>query len=630
MDVFNSWDREYREPFGAVPAGRPVRFRIRVPAEAGAQSAYLRLIPDGETPLRVDMQRLPCAGTADFFCEYALALPGLYWYHFVLGTDRGPRYVTRIVDGTGGVTADEGSQWQLTVYDPAFCTPEWIRGGVMYQIFPDRFCRQGLPPTRQPAGRIVRSDWGGTPEYSGEREGYFLNNTYFGGNLEGVRSRLGYLRSLGVTALYLNPVFEAHSNHRYNTADYMKIDPMLGDEAAFTALCREAEGLGIRVILDGVFSHTGDDSVYFNRSGRYGADTGAYRSRQSPYYAWYDFRRWPDDYRCWWNYRTLPEVNESEPGYRAFVLGERGVLRHWQRAGAKGWRLDVADELPDDFLAGLRRAVKSADPEALVIGEVWEDASNKISYGVRRRYLLGGELDAAMNYPLREAVLRFLRGGEARSLHSTVMTQLEHYPAQTVAVQMNILSTHDTDRLLTALAGEDAAGRSRQWKHDHPLPPARRAAGLELAALAATIQFFMPGVPCVYYGDEIGMEGYSDPFNRGCFPWGRENDGGMPALYRWLGTVRAACPALRQGLYRTRAAEGGLFAFERGEGEERLLCAVNRSDGPASLPAGLFDGFRPLPFFGKAEPAGCLGPRSFRLFAAGGWAARLAAPGSAS
>lgn len=623
MNVFDSWNREYRDPFGAVPAGRPVRFRIRVPAEAGASRAFLQLTPDGAEPLRVDMQRVPAAeGTAAFFCEYTLALPGLYWYHFVLTTASGPRFVTRIMDGVGGVTAEEGSQWQLTVFDPAFRTPEWIRGGVIYQIFPDRFCREGPLPAGQPADRILRPDWGGTPEYSGEREGYFLNNTYFGGNLAGIRSRLGYLRSLGVTALYLNPIFEAHSSHRYNTADYMRIDSMLGDEAGFSALCREAAALGMRVVLDGVFNHTGDDSVYFNRAGRYGPDTGAYRSQSSPYYSWYDFRHWPDDYRCWWNYKTLPEVRESQPGFREFICGEQGVLRHWQRAGAAGWRLDVADELPDEFIAGLRRAVKAQDPDALLVGEVWEDASNKISYGVRRRYLLGQELDAAMNYPLRAAVLQFLRGGEARSLHAAVMTQLEHYPPQTTAVQMNVLSTHDTDRLLTALAGEDGAGRSRQWKHDHPLPPDRRAAGLELAGLAAVIQFFLPGVPCVYYGDEIGMEGYSDPFNRGCFPWGQE-DCTLHSLYRRLGAVRAACPALRQGAYRTVAAEDGLFLFERAEGDDRILCAVNRADGPAELPQALLAGWQPLLPAGSAASE-ALGPRSFRLYARGRWPELLA------
>lgn len=618
MDVFNSWDTAYRQPFGAVPAGQPVRFHIRVPAEAAARSAALQLTPDGEAPLRVDMQRLPAAGpTADFFCEYALALPGLYWYHFSLATEYGPRFVTRIMDGTGGVTPEEGSQWQLTVYDPAFRTPEWIRGGVMYQIFPDRFCREGPVPAGQPADRILRSDWGGTPEYSGEREGYFLNNTYFGGNLRGVRSKLDYLRSLGVTALYFNPVFEAHSNHRYNTADYLRIDPMLGDEAEFRTLCREAAARGIHILLDGVFNHTGDDSIYFNRTGRYGPDSGAYRSQHSPYYGWYDFRRWPDDYRCWWNYKTLPEVKEAEPTFREFILGEGGVLRHWQTAGIRGWRLDVADELPDGFLTALRHTVKSADPEALIVGEVWEDASNKISYGVRRRYLLGGELDAAMNYPLRDAVLRFLRGGEARGLHATVMTELEHYPPQTVAVQMNVLSTHDTDRLLTALAGEEAAGRSRQWKHDHPLPPDRLAAGLRLCALAAVLQFCLPGVPCVYYGDEIGMEGYSDPFNRGCFPWGREGEGSLPGLYRLLGGIRAECPALRQGSYRAVAAEGAFFAFERADEGERIICAVNRGEEPVSLPAGALAGFTPLSPSGE-DPAR-LEPWGFRLYGAGGW-----------
>ena len=441
----------------------------------------------------------------------------------------------------------------------------------------------GIP---QAWARLWPADWGGQPYWRPNERGEVTNSDYFGGTLRGIEEKLPYLKSLGVTCLYMNPVFESHSNHRYDTADYSKIDPLLGDEEDFRALCQAAKELGIRVVIDGVFSHTGSDSVYFNREGRY-PTPGAYNSQQSPYYPWYSFRQWPDSYDCWWNFDTLPNVQETNPSYDAYINGKEGIVRKWLAAGASGWRLDVADELPDPFLDNLTAAAKAQRPDALVLGEVWEDASNKTAYGVRRRYLLGQQLDTVMNYPFRDAILGFLLGGDPRNFAETVESICENYPPQCLRLLMNHIGTHDTERALTILGGEPAGNRGREWQAAQHLSPEQREIGLKRLRLASLIQYLLPGVPCIYYGDEAGMEGYRDPFNRACYPWGHE---GLNLLtwYKGLGQLRAQeKPVLGQGLYRTLHADGNLLAFERfvftETTRESLTVVVNRSSRPQSV-----------------------------------------------
>ena len=441
------------------------------------------------------------------------------------------------------------------------------------------------------------------------------NSDFFGGDLKGVREKLPYLKKLGVTCLYFNPIFESHSNHRYDTADYSKIDPQLGTEQDFSELCAAAKELGIWVILDGVFSHTGSDSVYFNREGRY-PEPGAYQSQETPYSSWYSFRSWPDSYDCWWNFDTLPNVRETDPSYNSYINGEAGIVRKWLRAGASGWRLDVADELPDEFIDRLAETAKAEKPDALVLGEVWEDASNKSAYGVRRRYLLGNQLDSVMNYPFRDAIFGFLLGNDPRHFAEIVENLVENYPAQCLHLLMNHIGTHDTERALTVLGGEPSGGRGREWQSAQRLSAEQRELGKRRLKLASLIQYLLPGVPCLYYGDEAGMEGYRDPFNRACYPWGREDQ----ELLRWyetLGALRAGQKAiLSHGGYRTLLADGNLLAFERfaivGNKRESLVLLVNRSDCSQNIPPlplpkepGTPLLGEPLKPFGVLPPFGC-------------------------
>ena len=572
---FNSRKPYHKTPFGAVAAGETVTFRVILPRELCCRGVRLAVRTDTGEPTYTAAQweRMEGDGEEWWRIVYTPAAVGLYWYHFIYDTDFGSMDIRCEENGLGRITRDAG-EWQLTVYDPAVRAPEWVLGGVLYQIFPDRFRASGEPKKNVPASRVLRTDWGAEPMWEPDPAGRIRKYDFFGGDLSGIREKLPYLQSLGVNCIYLNPIFEAASNHRYDTADYETIDPLLGTCDDFRALCDAAHACGIRILLDGVFSHTGDDSRYFNKYGHY-KDTGAFQSMDSPYYPWYKFIRWPQSYESWWGVDILPEVREENESYRAYITN---VARKWLREGADGWRLDVADELPDSFLDAFYDAVKTEKPDAYVLGEVWEDASCKISYGKRRRYLLGGQMDSVMNYPFADAILRFLQTGSAERFSDAVLTVLENYPPQSIHTLMNHIGTHDTARVLTRLVG---SGYSRSaWRSGGGrLTGEQRRKGLALLRAAATLQYTLPGVPCVYYADEAGMEGGEDPFNRGCFPWGRE-DASLLEFYRALGKIRRENPCFADGDFVPVSATLGCVAFGRVRGDSRALTIVNRNEHP--------------------------------------------------
>lgn len=576
--TFDSRDSRYKRPYGAVPSGTRVELALRPPRAGGFSAATLIAYFEHRDEERRELP-MPWRGLEGDRDVFAVTLEtgdyvGLVWYSFRL-------------EGLDG-RREELGPFQLTVYDGAEEVPAWFGEGVTYQIFPDRFRRTRVPdPTGMVGGRSVHTGWEEEPVYRPDRNGEVRNRDFFGGDLAGVREKLGYLRGLGVDTLYFCPIFEAPENHRYGTGDYEKIDPMLGTEADFRALCTDAHALGMRVVLDGVFNHQGFVSRYFNGDGSY-ESVGAVQSQDSPYYPWYHFSHWPDKYDSWWGIYSLPAVNEADSSYRRYIFGGAdSIIRRWLAAGADGWRLDVADELPDPFLDNLTAAAKAQRPDALVLGEVWEDASNKTAYGVRRRYLLGQQLDTVMNYPFRDAILGFLLGGDPRNFAETVESICENYPPQCLRLLMNHIGTHDTERALTILGGEPAGNRGREWQAAQHLSPEQWETGLKRLRLASLIQYLLPGVPCLYYGDEAGMEGYRDPFNRACYPWGREGQN-LLTWYKGLGQLRAQEKGiLGQGSYRTLFASGNLLAFERfvftETTRESLTVVVNRSSRPQSV-----------------------------------------------
>ena len=414
------------------------------------------------------------------------------------------------------------------------------------------------------------------PSFRPNERGKVLNNDFFGGNLKGIQEKLPYLKSLGVTTIYLNPIFEAASNHRYDTSDYMKIDPFLGDEPAFKKLVDAAESQGIRLILDGVFNHTGDNSVYFNKYGEY-PSVGAYQSKDSPYYTWYSFQDFPDKYSSWWGIDILPEVNETSPEYQEFIFGKDGVLKKWLSFGIGGYRLDVADELPDFFLKGLRKSVKESNPNAIIIGEVWEDASNKVAYSQRREYLQGYELDSVMNYPLKDAIIQYIQTENAANLLRTMRTLIDHYPKETLDCLMNILGTHDTARILTVLGGIYCRNKDEMALPSAYLSEKAKESAIIKLKMAAILQYTLPGVPCLYYGDENGMEGHIDPFCRQCFDWENQNEE-LFKFYSQLGKIRQIHQnVFKDGNFEVLYINGGLIFYKRESLDDAIYIYVNNS-----------------------------------------------------
>ena len=578
-----------RAPQGAVPVNTVIRFAadawgddarlsLRFWRNGGGERVYEMTRDGGRFTVDVPMPEIPC----------------VIWYYFLIHTADGQTLYYGTDSGEGVIVQHEPQSYQITVYDGAFETPAHIREGIAYQIFPDRFKRSswedfhGRARYHTAMGRFLRIHDRWSEEICiepspGQR--YYSPDDFYGGDLNGIREKLPYLASLGVTMLYLNPIFESPSNHRYDTADYHRVDPILGNEEELSALCAAAKTHGIRLMLDGVFSHTGADSRYFDQLHRYD-DVGAFESRESPYRDWYSFTHFPDAYSCWWGFPSLPNVNELTSSYLDFIAGEQGVLAHWARAGATSWRLDVADELPDEFIRILRRRIKQIDPDAVLMGEVWEDCSNKFGPEGLRGYVYGDELDCAMNYPFADATIAFLVGRSDAHAYNHALARLrEHYPRPFYEACFNLLGSHDIVRPATALSGapdRNALNRSQQRAYTPSLEDAAR--GKRRLVLATALQCALPGVPCVYYGDEAGLTGMADPFNRGTYPWGRE-DKELLAAFTALLNAHKDTPALYRGLCRMGALSPDVFAVVRytEDGDSVSVLLVNRGEQAADV-----------------------------------------------
>jgi len=579
--------------YGAFPYGVQLTLRVGIPRTMGATAVVLRLAADGEDAKDYPLAFSEMRGDAD---AYTLTLDtaelcksekgGLFFYEFLFLRSWDTLFTDSVNNVDFALSPTNANRFSLLIHQADFHTPAWFRGGTMYHVFLDRFCRaEGDYPLRR--GAALEGDWEhGIPQFAAHNGDPLANNVYFGGNLRGVEHKLDHLQKLGVTVLYLSPIFEAATNHRYDTADYERIDPLLGTDEDFAHLAQEAHKRGMRLVLDGVFNHTGDDSKYFNRRGNYG-EGGAYRSPESPYTDWYTFRSYPNEYESWWGIEILPRLNQNNPNCRRYFTGEDGIAQRWLRAGADGWRLDVADELPDAFLDELRRTVKgTTGGEGLIIGEVWENAATKIAYGKRRRYFGGGQLDSVMNYPFRSAVLAFLTDGDAEIFYDTMTELYSSYPKEVSDSLMNLLGSHDTERILTLLgAGMYAAeDKTNAQLSVARLTPPQRVAGKELLKMASTLQYTVFGVPSLYYGDEAGLEGYHDPFCRMPYPWGREDEELM-AHYRALGALRREHPALKDGEFRFVFKSEKAFAFTRACQGDELLIAANMGNRALSLAA---------------------------------------------
>ena len=543
--------------FKSITGGIPSQEKITFTVQSDADSVFAEFRRDDG----VWKKAFPMKRSSGGFFVFSTSFPkGLYWYRFIADG----RVFGKSKDKTAAENASE--EFQLTVFERNARFSDRLKGGIIYQIFPDRFCRSG--DFSVPEGKIKREDWGGLPSFRAA-DGKVYNNEFFGGNFKGITEKLPYLKKLNVTAVYLNPIAKAYSSHRYDTGDYLKTDSVLGDENDLKVLLARAKKMGIDFIFDGVYNHVGADSVYFDRGNVYGG--GAYSDKKSKYRNWFSFKSYPDDYECWWGFKTLPAIKKDCKSFQDFIVEK--VLPYWFGLGFCGVRLDVADELSPSFIKRIKKKITELKENSVLIGEVWEDATNKIAYGERREYFLGGQLDTVMNYPLKDGIVDFVLSGCEKYLCQVVKEQLNNFPRSVLDNLMNVLSTHDTSRILTVFSRDRVVTDKDIMKYES-YGEEELKRGKTLCKLAFALQFTLFGVPSVYYGDEAGLFGDLDPYNRKCYPWGNEDEE-MLGFTEKLSKIRSENKVFA-GDFKLLYAEKKVIIFERSSDEDVVIVAVSR------------------------------------------------------
>ena len=563
---------------GAFLFNEVCTIKLCVPGILGATNSNLLLYNENQTRVLFEASAEWC----DFIDGYDIFTfdistanlgEGLYFYRVVFSTTFGDIFCYPEYGGIRFSKECPEKLFQFSVSNFKYPLPNELLGGIIYHIFVDRFSRGGEVLVKE--GALLVDDWSeGVPEYPEYPGAYMKNNTFWGGTLYGVISKLDYISSLGVTAIYLSPIFDSPSNHKYDTSDYLTVDSMFGGIKALNNLIEEARRRNIGIILDGVFNHTGSDSIYFNREGRF-KSIGAYQSKSSPYYSWYDFSEYPNKYTSWWDIDILPRINTQIDECCNYFVGEGGVIDYYSSLGILGFRLDVADELSDEFIKKIKACLARNVDAPVLYGEVWEDASNKIAYGIRKRYFLGGELDGVMNYPLRRGIINFLKNGATEEIRYALTDVINNAPERIANMQMNFLGTHDTERILTALIADDIAlpnseKRVKRMSDDDML------LALTRLKLAFAILMTLPGVPSIFYGDEAGLEGYSDPFNRMPYPWGSENED-LLSYVKTLGKIRRDNFVYRSGIFKLLHLSSERLIFSRCDDDSVLITFINNS-----------------------------------------------------
>ena len=573
--LYDSKNLKFKSPFGPIKQNESCSIAVLIPQHCKTTSVYLVL--KNHEYIETARFLMTKKGEEDLYekytCEFSLDETGLYFYCFYIESEISNFWLYK--QNFADTNMEAGEHWQLSVIPKEFSVPKEFCGKVMYQIFPDSFYKEEvLKAENKLEPYYVYENTNKTPDFLPNSEGEVLNNGFYGGNLKGIIKKLPYLKKLGVGVIYLNPIFKAFSNHRYDTCDYKKIDELLGTEEDFKFLCKKAHKLNIKIILDGVFSHTGNRSIYFDANNEF--NTGVCSNENSKYKSWFNLDE-NGEYVSWWGIKTLPCVNELSQEFLNYIIyDEDSVIAHWLKCGADGFRLDVADELPDEFILALRKRLKQINKNALLIGEVWEDASNKISYNKRREYFTSGELDSVMNYPFKNAIINFVKGEDGgNSFMQTVMTVLENYPKEVIPSLMNMLSTHDTVRILTELNNKQIANKNE--RAEYQMGEAELEAAIKKLKVASFLQFMLPGMPSIYYGDEIGTEGYEDPFCRGYFDWTRLENNSLLEFFKRLCNFKNKYEPIKKGNIEFIKNDGGVLIFTRNYKNKSLSVAVNLS-----------------------------------------------------
>jgi glycosidase len=518
-----------------------------------------------------------------FTCNIELQETGLYYYGIKIIINETEKWLKSNRSFVTDLVGEPIKPWTLTVYDKDFSVPEWAKGTIIYQIFPDRFYQSEKYIPERIDYRTTRN-WGEMPEWRIDLSAKYNNTDFFMGNLKGIEEKIPYLKELGVKILYLNPIFESQSNHRYDVGDYEKVDSYLGCNEDLKSLCTKAHMNGMKIVLDGVFNHTGNDSKYFNEYGNY-KNIGAFQGTESKYYDWYKHTE-NGEFKYWWGFRNLPVCNGDNPDWQNYIYGKNGIIDKWFKLGIDGIRLDVVDELTDDFIDNIKIAIKRNKKDGFLIGEVWENAITKEKDGIQRKYLLGKGLDSVMNYPFTNAILKYVRFGDYRFFIDTVKQILTQYPEDSINSLMNSLSTHDITRAITTLVGKGIEEKNvliwdtehdREWQiQNEVLTDEEYQTGEKMFKIASAIQYFLPGNSCIYYGDEIGMYGYRDPFNRKCFEWNKIGNN-LNEFFKDLGKIKNKNVFLKNAKFELVTANEQILAFKRFNKDNEILILVNRT-----------------------------------------------------
>jgi len=556
--IHDSQSIKFRKPFGAVEVGQKVKLSINVDREIISAVEFMQF--DG-TRINMGMQK-EYLNNGEF--RYSVEIDtsdalGILEYYFILidGYDR--LYYgnnDEHLGGIGQIYTYNPVPYQITVYEKSYI-PNWYKEGVVYQILIDRFYNGNEDNTinSPKENSFIYGRWDDTPMYIKDGLGKVGRWDFYGGNIKGILKKLDYIKSLGASIIQLSPVFKSSSCHKYDTGNYEFIDEMFGTNDEFRELCEVAESKGIKIILEVVLSYTSSDSKYFNKLGNYN-EIGAYQSPNSEYHDWYKFTRYPYQYESWWGISERPNINSMEKGYMDYIIkNDNSIIKKWIDLGSHGWRLNVIDELPDEFIEAINTRMQEINKDIVLLGDIWDDASNKVSYSKRRKYLQGKEVQAVTNYPLREYLINFTKGYiTSDRFKQKVMSLYENYPRESFYGNINVIGTNDTERILTVLDGN-----------------------LELLRLIVVIQFTLPGVPLIYYGDETALKGGKEPDNRKSYPWGKE-DKDLSNFYHKIVNIRNNEDGLKKGDLIIHETDPEVFAFERNYENEKIIVLVNVSN----------------------------------------------------
>ena len=540
----------FKCPKGTIAKGNEVNFTLEVDKSQTPKEVYLMIKDDEAWDYTYEkMQKNQNKYTKTLKFENS----GHYWYNFKIVFKDYSVFVSKTYDNHSYTSHDKGEDFSQQVTEEEYVCTDSMQGGIIYQIFVDRFCKVGDVKTRKPL--VLRDDWGGAIKKN-TTDPILINEEVFGGNFKGITSKLDYLEELGVTVIYMCPISEAYSNHKYDTADYMTVDDMYGTEEDFKELIEKAKEKGMKIVIDGVYNHTGSDSIYFNKKGRYDS-IGAYQSKDSKYHKWFDFINYPDVYESWWGIDTLPRVNGKCTEFHDYIAGNGGVIEKFMKLGVAGVRLDVVDELDNSFVKKISNKIKEFGKDKVIMGEVWEDAGTKIAYSSRRKYFVENELNSVMNYPVKESLLNYIKSGEPYELVSTIRMLQSNYPKVVQDNLMNFLTTHDTVRFRSEL---EALTNGNLEEAD------------KLMKLASAVSYTMVGVPSIFYGDEYGMKN-NDGSSRGCFDW-KNYQNEIFNWYKKLANIRKM-PVMKDGEINVLFARRGKFVYERFNDNERVIIATN-------------------------------------------------------